>query len=146
MNPYKIAQRVTIDGEIRHKAGLTDAGYEIADPTPLAPPVGYKKQPSMMENMRNMVRSEMLRREVEAAGFETFEEADDFAVGEDFDPHSPFEEQFDPETGTGSFDPLPPMAPPSPGNTPPIPPTDGPVPPAPPSPSPAPAAPSAVKA
>lgn len=71
-------------------------GREIPDPTPIAPPIGYKRQPSLAEQIRAMVRSERLAQEAEQAGFETFEEADDFNVGDDFDPHSPYENDFDP--------------------------------------------------
>lgn len=74
---------------------LNEKGQEILDPTPMAPPVGFIKQPSMIENIRNMVRSEYLRQATEKAGAESFEEADDFEVDE-FDPSSPYEEIFDP--------------------------------------------------
>lgn len=70
-------------------------GREIPDPTPVAPPIGYVKQPSLHEQIREMVRSERLAQEAAAAGFETFEEADDFDVGDDFDPSSPYEDMFD---------------------------------------------------
>lgn len=50
-----------------------------------------------------MVVSEKLRMEALAAGQETFEEADDFDVDDDFDPTSPYEVNFDP--------PLPPQTP-----------------------------------
>lgn len=76
---------------------LTPLGYEIADPTPVAPPIGYKKQPTLVEQMRNMIRSEMLAREVAAQGQETFEESEDFEVGDDLpDPQSEWENDFDP--------------------------------------------------
>lgn len=75
---------------------LDKRGRELLDGTPMAPPIGYKKQPSMIDNIRNMVRSEVLRSHVESAGFETFEEADDFDVGDDYDPTSPYEIDFDP--------------------------------------------------
>lgn len=78
--------------------GLTADGSSLDAPemgVPMAPPVGYVRQPSIAERIRDMVRSEHLRIAAEAAGQETFEEADDFEVGEDFDPHSPFEENFD---------------------------------------------------
>lgn len=71
-------------------------GKLVPDPVPMAPPVGYVKQISMIDQVRDMVRSERLRQEVEAAGMETFEEADDFEVGDDYDPTSPYEEVFDP--------------------------------------------------
>lgn len=79
------------------KASNLDAhGREIPDPTPMAPPVGYNRQPSLSEQIRAMVRSERLAQEVAAAGYETFEEADDFDVGDDFEPSSPYEGNFDP--------------------------------------------------
>lgn len=71
-------------------------GRELMDPTPIAPPIGYKKSPSIAEQIRNMVRSERLRQEAESQGYESFEEADDFEVGDDFDPKSPYEEVFEP--------------------------------------------------
>lgn len=71
-------------------------GREIPDPMPMAPPVGYKKPPSMVELVRDMVRSERLRQEAEAAEQETFEESEDFDIGDDYDPHSPWENDFDP--------------------------------------------------
>lgn len=73
-----------------------DNGSEIMDPTPISPPIGYKKSPTIAEQMRLMIRGERLREEAEAAGYETFEEADDFDVGDDFDPRSPYEEVFEP--------------------------------------------------
>lgn len=77
--------------------GLTsDGGALIPDPTPIAPPVGYVRQPSITERLREMIRNERLQAEIAAAGAETFDEADDFEVGDDFDPHSPYEEIFDP--------------------------------------------------
>lgn len=88
---------------------LDARGREVPDPTPMAPPVGYKKQPSMMENIRAMVRSEHLRQAAIQAGYETVEEADDFEVGDDFDPSSPYEHNFDPPEPA----PTPPAPPPS---------------------------------
>lgn len=77
-----------------------ESGSEIPDPNPMQPPVGYNRQPSLAEQIRAMVVSENLRREAEAAGMETFEEADDFDVGDDFEEerHSPYEGNFDPMT------------------------------------------------
>lgn len=71
-------------------------GREIPDPAPMDPPIGYKKQPSMFEQMRELIRSEKLRQAAEEAGVETFEEGDDFEVGDDYDPRSPYEHNFDP--------------------------------------------------
>lgn len=69
---------------------------ERLDPTPMAPPVGFVKQPSMFEQMRAMMRQEHLRLALEAEGLESPDEADDFDVDDDFDPRSPFEEIYDP--------------------------------------------------
>lgn len=106
-------------------------GSEIPDPTPMAPPVGYIKQPSMVDNIRNLIRSERLRQDAETAGAETFDEADDFDIEDDPEPISQYdyEPEFDP--------PLPPAPPaPSPQAT-----TEGPSPtPPPPAPGPTPSA------
>lgn len=87
---------------------LNKDGHEMPNPIPVAPPVGFKRQPSMVDHLRDMVRSELLRREVTAQGIETFEEADDFTIDDDpIDPSSPWE---------GEFEPTPP---PEPSRTPP---------------------------
>lgn len=72
--------------------------YEKPDPTPLAPAIGYKREPSLAEKIRQMVRSEKLRQELESTGAESFEDADDFDVGDDFEhlPMSGHENDFDP--------------------------------------------------
>lgn len=64
--------------------------FELPDPTPMAPPLGYKRSPSLAENMRAMIRGEMSRLAAER-GFESFEEADDFQIGDDYEPSSPHE-------------------------------------------------------
>lgn len=86
-----------VTGEVLQvKAVLNDKGQEVLDPIPMAPPVGYDKPFDMFAHVRNMVRSEHLRIAALEAGQETFEESDDFEVGEDYDPNSPYEEVFDP--------------------------------------------------
>lgn len=73
-------------------------GRELPDPTPLEPPIGYVPQESMVDHIRNMIRTELSRSAADA-GEETFEEADDFAIDEDDpDPHTPYEAVFDPPT------------------------------------------------
>lgn len=77
--------------------GLNDAGQLIPDSTPIAPPIGYKRQPTMVEIVRDMVRNERLAQDLAAGGVETFEDADDFDVGDDGeDLKSGFENDFDP--------------------------------------------------
>lgn len=66
-------------------------GRERPDPTPIAPPVGYKRQPTMVDHIKAMVRSQRLAEEAAAAGKESFEDAEDFDVGDDLDPPSPYE-------------------------------------------------------
>lgn len=74
-----------------------ELGRYHPDPTPIAPPVGYVRSPSIAEQIRTMVRSEQLRHHADQAGMDTFEEADDFNIGDDYDPRSPWEEQFEGE-------------------------------------------------
>lgn len=73
-------------------------GHELPDATPIAAAIGYTRQPSLAEQIRQMVRSERLAQEAAAMGAETFEEADDFEVGDpaDFLPGTPYEQDFDP--------------------------------------------------
>lgn len=75
---------------------LDEQGREIVSPLPMEPPVGYQKRESMAEMVRRMVTSEHLRLAAEAAGAETFEESEDFDIGDDYEPHSPWENEFDP--------------------------------------------------
>lgn len=84
-----------VHAQSRHDASYSD-GRQMVSPLPIAPPVGYKKHPTIAEQIRTMVRSERLAQEAAAAGFETFDEADDFEVGDDYDPTSPYEVNFDP--------------------------------------------------
>lgn len=76
---------------------LDKRGREIPDPLPMAPPIGYKRSPSLAEQIRAMVVSEKLRQEALESGFETFEESDDFEIEDDpADPRTPYEAVFDP--------------------------------------------------
>ena len=65
------------------RATLNPDGSEVVDSTPMAPPLGYKKSESVHEMIQRQVRSELLRREIEAAGGESFDEANDFNVEDD---------------------------------------------------------------
>lgn len=78
---------------------LTPWGAEILDPTPMQPPLGYKKVPTMVDHIQEMKRQirEELSRDMAAAGRETFEESEDFDTdGEEWDPTSPHENEFEP--------------------------------------------------
>lgn len=87
-----------LDAMSKHVKGkpLTEGGAEVPNPIPQDPPVGYKKQESMFEVMRRMIKEEKLKAALEAEGLETPEEADDFDVDDDVDPTSPYEHNFDP--------------------------------------------------
>lgn len=65
----------------RASQGLVNYSYEKPDPVPVAPPIGYQPTPPIEELIQQMITSHLLRAEAEAAGMETFEEADDFEVG-----------------------------------------------------------------
>lgn len=73
---------------------LDKNGFEIPDPTPMAVPLHFKRPPSLQEQIQQMVRGELSRRAA-SQGHETFDEAEDFDVGDDFDPKSPWEINFD---------------------------------------------------
>lgn len=109
---------------------LDDHGREKPNPTPVAPPVGYKKQKSMMEIIREQIRQASL--EARDMGAETEEEANDFDVGEDFDPESPYEHDFEPDPALEHMLALQ-SAPPQPAPASPAPPQNAPGVPAPPA-------------
>lgn len=73
-----------------------EKGQEIVDQRPVAMPVGYKKPEPLADTIRRLIRVEASE-EAMRNGQETFEEADDFDVGEDYDPTSPYEMDFDQE-------------------------------------------------
>lgn len=96
---FRKPKRITLEdyfAKLQEK-GLNQDGSPVLDPTPIAPPIGYKKTPSMVEIVRDMVRGERLRQEALAAGHETFEDSEDFDVGDDPELlRSPYENDFDP--------------------------------------------------
>lgn len=77
------------------RQGRKDLGQEYPDPTPMEPPLGYVPHVPLIDQIRAMVQRE-LGNAANAEGFETPEEADDFEVGEDYDPRSPYEVDWDP--------------------------------------------------
>lgn len=69
---------------------LDEKGRELLDSKPMQPPVGYRRQPSLAEQIREQVRLAKLETQYEVA--ETVEEADDFDIPDDpADPSSPWE-------------------------------------------------------
>lgn len=69
----------------------TKSGEEILDPTPMQPPLGYKKAPSLHEQIAQQVRRMKMEILQDDSIGETDEEADDFEVGDDFVPLSEHE-------------------------------------------------------
>lgn len=72
------------------RAKFDQAGREIPDQTPVDIPVGFERPESLHDQIKRLIRTE-LSAQADAAGLETFEEADDFDVGDDDDPRSPHE-------------------------------------------------------
>lgn len=68
-----------------------DAGEEMLDPVPMQPPLGYKRTPTLSEQIAQQVRRMKLELLQDDSVSETDEEADDFEVGDDFEPISPHE-------------------------------------------------------
>lgn len=71
----------------RHNAN----GEELLDPVPMQPPLGYKKTPTLSEQIAQQVRRMKLELLQDDSVSETEEEADDFEIGDDFEPISPHE-------------------------------------------------------
>lgn len=64
------------------KAKYNEHGEELPDATPIEVPLGFKKPPTLHEQIAMFVRSEEWRRQAEAHGVENFEQANDFEVGD----------------------------------------------------------------
>lgn len=64
---------------------LNEKGQEVPDPTPAAVPIGFRHQLPLAERIKRMVRNE-LSVAAQERGAESFEEANDFEVGDDDDP------------------------------------------------------------
>lgn len=62
-----------------------ELGQEVPDPVPVAPPIGFVREPPLHERIRAMVQAEWLRAK-EAKEVESPEEADDFRMPDDDDP------------------------------------------------------------
>lgn len=71
-------------------------GSEVPDPRPVEMPIGFERPESIQDMIRRLVTDPALRAGLTANELETFDEADDFEVDDDF-PQSPHEDQFDPE-------------------------------------------------
>jgi len=76
-------------------ARLDPNGAEVLDETPIMIPSGLTRPETLAEKVAHMLRGERMRMAAEAQGFETFDEAEDFDVDDDYDPHSQWENDFD---------------------------------------------------
>lgn len=74
----------TTDKNNRHN----EDGHEILNPTPMQPPLNYRAQPSLAEQIRQQVRAYAALQDMEP---ETEEEADDFEIEDDPQPISRWE-------------------------------------------------------
>lgn len=73
-------------------------GEELVDGRSMEPPLGFEPSESLHEMINRAVRSHAIQNAIKEAGGETFEESEDFDVGDDFDPTSPYEAYFEPIT------------------------------------------------
>lgn len=73
-------------------------GREIPDPNPVEVPLGMKRPETLAEQVQRLVRTSVSAY-AEMHGEETFAEADDLEVDDDFDPSTPYEVDFDPVLG-----------------------------------------------
>lgn len=67
-----------------------DYGRELPDDTPIEIPLRFKRVANLTDRIRETIREE-LSRAAQSQGFETFEEQDDFEIGDDYDPRSRYE-------------------------------------------------------
>lgn len=74
---------------------MTPDGSEILDPRPVTLPVGFERPESLQETIKRLITDPAIRRELEDAGAESFDEADDLDIEDDV-PQSPHEDVFDP--------------------------------------------------
>lgn len=63
--------------------GYNEVGQEIPDPNPIEVPAHLRRPKSIEDRIRAVIESERARAVAESQGFETFEEANDFNVGDD---------------------------------------------------------------
>lgn len=70
-------------------ATIDQNGFEILDQRPVAAPVNIYARRSTLADLQQMYR--LAAQHAAETGAETPEEADDFNVGDDFDPSVPFE-------------------------------------------------------
>lgn len=70
-------------------AHLDENGHEVVSDQPRSAPVRIRAR-SYYDSMRDFIRQEVSR-QAQQQGHESFEEADDFDVGDDYEPSSKYE-------------------------------------------------------
>jgi len=70
-------------------AKWNDKGEQIPDDTPVEIPVGFQKPEDLQDMIRRLVRNEAFARTQQ--GVETFQEAEDFDVGDEPDLTTPYQ-------------------------------------------------------
>lgn len=99
MKKKSVPENVDEDGVVYQVSStLSDDGrFELPDSVPMEPPLGYRAPPDLTTMIKTMVRNELFMQEVARAGYETFEESDDFDIEDDpVDPLTPYEKVFEP--------------------------------------------------
>lgn len=76
-------------------SSYNERGEEIPDSRPTELAINFKAPVALEDRIHQLVTGAMAQRELDAAGMETFAEADDFET-DDLDPTTPYEESFDP--------------------------------------------------
>lgn len=83
MDKHDTTLSTSFKGPNKHDAKHTEDGGEIGDPTPMQPPLGYKRTPSLAEQIAQQVRMQTIQRLEDEMDPETEEEADDFEIADD---------------------------------------------------------------
>lgn len=76
-------------------SSYNEKGEEIPDSRPTELAINFKAPQPLEDRIHQLVTGALIQRDLEAAGIETFDEADDFEM-DDLDPTTPYEENFDP--------------------------------------------------
>lgn len=72
-------------------------GREIPDPNPLSIPAGFRKPETLASQIARLVKRQKMEDDDQVD--ETWEDALDFDIDDDFDPTSPWETVYDPDLG-----------------------------------------------
>lgn len=75
--------------------GYDERGREVGDPKPVATPAGFRRPPTLQEQIRSLVRHENYQKLVDSGEIESFEDADDFDVDDDVPMLTPYENSAD---------------------------------------------------